>query len=106
MDAVEAIKQRLSIEDVVGDYVQLRRMGANMKGLCPFHNEKTPSFTVSVDKGIYHCFGCSEGGDMFEFIMKVDGLDFKEALLKLANKAGVSLRDFGRKKSQNNKRLP
>lgn len=97
MDATTEIKQRLSIEDVVGDYVELKRSGRNLKGLCPFHTENTPSFMVNPEKGIYHCFGCAEGGDHFEFVMKMDGLSFSEALEKLAQKAGVDLAQYSPK---------
>jgi DNA primase len=96
MDGVAAVKERLAIEDVVGDYLELRRAGSSLKGLCPFHDEKTPSFNVARDRGIYHCFGCGEGGDMFDFVMKMDGLDFPQALEKLARKAGVELEQYGR----------
>ncbi len=91
MDEVTEIKDRLGVEEVVGEYVQLKQAGRNFKGLCPFHHEKTPSFIVSPDKGIYHCFGCNEGGDILSFVQKVDGLDFRSALEVLARKAGVEL---------------
>ncbi len=91
MDAVEEIKSRLSVDEVVGSYIQLKPAGANLRGLCPFHNEKTPSFMVSPEKGIWHCFGCGEGGDMFTFVEKMEGLDFKAVLEKLAIKAGVTI---------------
>jgi len=96
MDAASEIKQRLSIEEVVGDVVELKRSGSNFKGLCPFHTENTPSFMVNPEKGIYHCFGCSEGGDHFEFVMKMDGLTFPEAVEKLAQKAGVELSQYNK----------
>lgn len=96
MDAAIDIKQRLGVEEVVGKYVELKRAGRNLKGLCPFHNERTPSFIVSPDKNIYHCFGCNAGGDIFEFVMKMDGMDFREALERLASQAGVDLSKYER----------
>ena len=94
MDAIGEVKQRLSIDEVVGGYVELKRSGRNLKGLCPFHAEKSPSFMVNPEKGIYHCFGCGEGGDHFEFVMKMDGLSFREALEKLAQKSGLDLSQY------------
>lgn len=93
MDPVQEIKLRLSIEEVVGQYVPLKRAGHHLKGLCPFHSEKTPSFIVSPDKGIAYCFGCQKGGDIFRFVMEVEHLDFRGALEMLAEKSGVVLPD-------------
>ena len=94
MDAVSDIKDRLSIEDVVSEYVQLKRAGRNFKGLSPFVSERTPSFVVSPEKQIWHDFSSGKGGDMFSFIMEVEGLDFKGALELLARKAGVELEEY------------
>lgn len=94
MDAVEEIKSRLDVEDVVGEYVQLKRSGRNFKGLSPFSNEKTPSFVVSPEKQIWHDFSSGRGGDMFTFVMEVEGLDFRATLELLARKAGVDVDQF------------
>jgi DNA primase len=94
MDAVEEVKARLSIEDVIGEYVQLKRAGRNWKGLSPFTSEKTPSFTVSPDKQIWHDFSSNKGGDVFSFVMEVEGLDFRATLELLARKAGIDLEQF------------
>ena len=85
------IKQRLSVEDVIADYVELKRSGRNFKGLSPFNSERSPSFMVSPEKQIWHDFSSGKGGDMFSFIMEIDGVDFKSALEILARKAGVDL---------------
>lgn len=90
-DAKEEVRARLSIEDVVGEYVQLKRAGRNFKGLSPFTSEKTPSFVVSPEKQIWHDFSSSKGGDVFSFVMEVEGIDFRQALEQLARKAGVDL---------------
>ena len=97
MDAVEEIKSRLSIEDVVSQYLELKRSGRNFKALSPFSNEKTPSLMISPEKQIWHDFSSGKGGDMFSFVMEVDGLDFKGALDLLARQAGVDLTQFQRK---------
>src|ERR1700756_5057704 len=94
MSAVEEVKARLSIEDVIGEYVQLKRAGRNWKGLSPFTNEKTPSFVVSPEKQIWHDFSSGKGGNMFSFIMEVEGLDFKAALELLARKAGIDIEQY------------
>lgn len=90
-DDVELVKERSSIEDVVREHVTLRRSGSNLVGLCPFHDEKTPSFSVNPTQGFYHCFGCGKGGDVISFVQEVDHLSFAEAVERLAGKAGVEL---------------
>src|SRR5512143_4140949 len=86
---VADIKSRLPVLEVVGETVALKRAGTAYKGLCPFHAEKTPSFIVTPDRESWHCFGCGKGGDIFTFLMEREGLDFREALARLAEKAGV-----------------
>lgn len=90
-DAKEEVRSRLSIEDVIGEYVQLKRAGRNFKGLSPFSGEKTPSFFVSPEKHIWHDFSSNKGGDVFSFVMEVEGMDFRQALEHLAKKAGVDM---------------
>lgn len=90
-DQIEEIKSRLDIVDVIGKYVQLKKTGKNFSGKCPFHVEKTPSFIVSPELQRYKCFGCGESGDVFNFIQKIENIDFAEALEKLAIEAGVPL---------------
>src|SRR6201988_984123 len=94
MDAVAEVKSRLNIEDVRSEYVQLKRAGRNFKGLSPWTNEKTASFIVSPEKQIWHDFSSGKGGDMFSFVMEMEGLDFRGALEHLARKAGVDLEQF------------
>jgi len=110
MSTVEDIKSRLDIVDIVSGYVQLKRSGSTYKGLCPFHTEKTPSFVVYDNTQTWRCFGqCGEGGDMFSFIMKVENIDFREALEILAKRAGVTLEQHNsqksREQSERNERL-
>lgn len=91
MNQVEEIKSKLDIVEVIREYVQVKAVGANFQALCPFHNEKSPSFVISPDKQIWHCFGCSRGGDVLSFVMEKEGLNFAETLRFLAPKAGVVL---------------
>lgn len=89
---VEQLKRRADLADVVSDHTRLRRAGARLKGLCPFHQERTPSFTVDPAKGVYHCFGCGEGGDVYSFLRRIEGLTFIEAVEQLARRVGYDLR--------------
>ena len=99
------VKGKLSVVDVVGESVQLKKAGTTYKGLCPFHGEKTPSFTVTPGRETWKCFGCGEGGDIFTFVMKRDGLSFPEALKSLATKAGVELDERTSREDAHKRRL-
>ena len=88
---IDEIRASSNIVDIIGEYVDLKRSGSSYKGLCPFHNEKTPSFTVDEKKQLFHCFGCGVGGDVVSFIMQKEGLSYPESLEFLANKAGIRM---------------
>ncbi len=106
MDAVEDIKSRLDVADVVQEYLPLKPAGSgSFRGLCPFHHEKTPSFYVNRPRQSWHCFGCNEGGDIISFVMRMEGMEFREALELLAAKTGVELPSFDAKQSSQKKRL-
>ncbi len=90
-DKIEEIRQRADIVEVIGAHVRLKRAGRNFVGLCPFHQEKTPSFSVNAERGFFHCFGCNTGGSVFNFVMKMDGLTFPEAVRSLAQRYGIDL---------------
>lgn len=109
MDAKEEIRSRLNIEDVIGEYVELKRAGRSYKGLSPFTGEKTPSFFVSPEKNIWHDFSSNKGGDVFAFVMEAEGMDFRQAMEFLARKAGVDLSEYqsagAKKRSAYKKRL-
>lgn len=93
---VEQIKERISITDVVGEYVKLERAGKALRARCPFHAEKTASFYISSERGTYHCFGCHRGGDIFSFLQEIEGYDFRSALEALAERAGITLTSINR----------
>jgi DNA primase len=90
---IAAVRERSAIADVVGEYLQLRPAGGgSLKGLCPFHDEKTPSFNVTPGKELYYCFSCTAGGDVIKFVQEIEHLSFAEAIERLAARAGVELR--------------
>lgn len=93
---IDDVRARTDIVAVIEQYVTLKRAGSSLKGLCPFHNEKTPSFHVNAEKGIFHCYGCGEGGDVFKFVQKIENLSFSEALERLALRCGITLTQFER----------
>lgn len=90
-ETLELISSRVDAVDVIGRYVQLKTRGRKALGLCPFHGERTPSFSVDVERGLWYCFGCSEGGSVYNFLMRIEGLSFPQAVKKLADEVGVPL---------------
>ena len=90
-EVVEEVRRRTDIVELIGSYVTLKRAGSNFGGLCPFHSEKTPSFTVFPDSESFYCFGCGAGGDAITFVMKNDNLDYPSAIELLANRAGIRI---------------
>ena len=90
-EIIDEVRQTNDIVDIVSQYVHLKRSGRNYFGLCPFHNEKSPSFSVSPEKQIFHCFGCGVGGNVFTFLTKIEGINFVEAVQMLAERANIQL---------------
>ena len=90
---IDQIKERTDIVETIGHYVKLQKKGQNFLGLCPFHREKSPSFTVSPEKNLWRCFGCGESGNVFGFLMKIENINFFDSLKILAGKAGITLED-------------
>ena len=95
-DFIDELHSTVDIVNVIGRYVKLKKQGVNFVGLCPFHHEKTPSFVVSPSKQLFHCFGCGVGGDVIKFLMMIEGVDFKEAVLTLAKETGLTIPEFGK----------
>lgn len=93
-DVTEQIKDRLNVVEVLGEYLKLEKAGSNYKALCPFHNEKTPSFMVNPEQNFWYCFGCQKGGDIFTFVQEMEGLEFRDTLERLAEKSGVEIPKF------------
>lgn len=106
-EVIEQIRERIELSDLIGEYVRLKRdgSGARFKGLCPFHNERTPSFSVSNDKGFYYCFGCHASGDAFKFLTEHTGMSFHEAVATLADRAGVELPQYEQRDPEEEQRL-
>ncbi|MED4204444.1 DNA primase [Neobacillus mesonae] len=104
-DKINEIRQAVDIVEVISDYVQLKKQGRNYFGLCPFHGESTPSFSVSPDKQIFHCFGCGAGGNAFSFLMELEGISFQEAAIKLAAKGNIVL-EINLNNQQKEKKVP
>ena len=94
-DVINQVRDRVDIAEVVGHHVSLTRAGQNLKGLCPFHQEKSPSFTVSPSRQIFHCFGCGAGGNVFTFLMRITGANFPETVRELGQKFGIDVPDSG-----------
>src|SRR5690625_1657633 len=90
-DIIKSVRKSSDIVDVIGQYVQLKKQGRNFFGLCPFHNEETPSFSVTQEKQIFHCFGCKKGGNVFTFLMEIEGFTFYESVKTLASESGIQL---------------
>ena len=93
-DFKQELKRRTNIADIIGNYVKLKKSGRNLMGKCPFHGDDTPSFSVSPEMGLYHCFGCNESGDVIQFVRKIEHLDYMEAVRWLAQKAGLTVPDM------------
>ena len=90
-EIIEKVREACDVVEIVGEHVSLKKSGQNFKGLCPFHSERTPSFTVSPAKQVYHCFGCGAGGNVISFVMQVENLSFVEAVRSLAKRKGIEL---------------
>ena len=100
-EVIEEVRSRNDIVDVISGYVKLQRKGSSYFGLCPFHNEKSPSFSVSPGKQMYYCFGCGAGGNVFTFLMEYENYSFQEAVKTLADRAGVVLPEIEYSRRQN-----
>ena len=92
-NTIEQVRQASDIANIIGEYIRLKKRGRNFTALCPFHEEKTPSFSVSQEKQIYHCFGCGKGGNVFSFLMEHEKMTFVEAVRFLARKAGINIEE-------------